>query len=155
MIQFLNYFLIPLGHPMWVQCGSNVSEARSGFPKGWAFRTRSWKSQERLSLFVCPFRPQGKPQDRPKGGPFLKRRFAPKKRRFAPAFLGPKGSPREALLGPKFKKNMKNGKPSKTVREKRYWGSKWRNLLRMSVRTILNHHFFEKTYFFRGSRPLR
>ena len=47
--------------------------------------------------------------------PFTKALRA-EKRRFAPALLGPKGSP----FRPKIKKNMKNEKPSKTVREKRF-----------------------------------
>ena len=38
------------------------------------------------------------------------------------ALLGPKGSP----FRPKIKKNMKNEKPSKTVREKRFSGSESR-----------------------------
>ena len=63
----------------------------------------------------------------------LKRRFAPKKRRFAPALLGPKGSP----FRPKIKKNMKNEKPSKTVREKRFSGSESRKWIRKGSPTIL------------------
>ena len=82
----------------------------------------------------------------------LKRRFAPKKRRFAPALLGPKGGP----FRPKIKKNMKNEKISKTIREKRFWGNSNRKWIRMSRGTFLDHHFFfEKKYFLRGSRPLR
>ena len=38
------------------------------------------------------------------------------------ALLGPKGGP----FRPKIKKNMKNEKPSKTVREKRFSGSESR-----------------------------